>query len=78
MHTNCFDRNINGNRDVKFLKCDDLLEQRFVKLILMCKRVSMDLKAIASHKLIQFMAYLDAQRSAMGVLRSKDYQGTQI
>ena len=28
----CFDRNINGNRDVKFLECDYLLVQRCVKL----------------------------------------------
>jgi len=27
----CFDRNINGNRDVKFLECDYLLVQRCVK-----------------------------------------------
>ena len=27
----CFDRNINGNRDVKFLGCDYLLVQRCVK-----------------------------------------------
>ena len=30
----CFDRNINGNRDVKFLDCDYLLVQRCVKLTL--------------------------------------------
>ena len=30
----CFDRNINGNRDVKFLGCDYLLVQRCVKLTL--------------------------------------------
>ena len=30
----CFDRNINGNRDVKFLECDYLLVQRCVKLTL--------------------------------------------
>ena len=30
----CFDRNINGNRDVKFLKCDYLLVQRCVNLTL--------------------------------------------
>ena len=28
----CFDRNINGNRDVKFLECDYLLVQRCMKL----------------------------------------------
>ena len=28
----CFGRNINGNRDVKFLECDYLLVQRCVKL----------------------------------------------
>ena len=28
----CFKRNINENRDVKFLDCDYLLVQRFVKL----------------------------------------------
>ena len=31
----CFDRNINGNRDVKFLGCDYLLVQRCVKLTLL-------------------------------------------
>ena len=31
----CFDRNINGNKDVKFLECDHLLVQRRVKLTLM-------------------------------------------
>jgi hypothetical protein len=30
----CFDRNINGNRDDKFLECDYLLVQRCVKLTL--------------------------------------------
>ena len=30
----CFDRNINGNRDVKFLECDYFLVQRSVKLTL--------------------------------------------
>ena len=30
----CFDRNINGNRDVKFLECDQLLVQWCVKLTL--------------------------------------------
>ena len=30
----CFDRNINGNRDVKFLECDYLLVQLCVKLTL--------------------------------------------
>ena len=30
----CFDRNINENRDVKFLECDYLLVQRCVKLTL--------------------------------------------
>ena len=30
----CIDRNINGNRDVKFLECDYLLVQRCVKLTL--------------------------------------------
>ena len=30
----CFDRNINGNRDVKFLECDYLLLHQFVKLTL--------------------------------------------
>ena len=30
----CFDRNINGNKDVKFLECDYLLVQRCVKLTL--------------------------------------------
>ena len=30
----CFDRNINENRDVKFLGCDYLLVQRWVKLTL--------------------------------------------
>ena len=30
----CFDKNINGNRDVKFLECDYLLVQWFVKLTL--------------------------------------------
>ena len=30
----CFDRNINGNRDVEFLECDYLLMQRCVKLTL--------------------------------------------
>ena len=29
-----FDRNINGNRDVKFLECDYLLLQRCMKLTL--------------------------------------------
>ena len=32
-----FDRNINGNRDVKFLDCDYLLGQRCVKLTLNMK-----------------------------------------
>ena len=30
----CFDRNINENKDVKFLECDYLLVQRCVKLTL--------------------------------------------
>ena len=30
----CFDRNINGNRDDKFLECDYLPVQRCVKLTL--------------------------------------------
>ena len=30
----CFDRNINGNRDVKFLECDYLVVQGSVKLTL--------------------------------------------
>ena len=30
----CFERNINGNRDVNFLECDCLLVQRCVKLTL--------------------------------------------
>ena len=30
----CFDRNINGSRDVKFLECDYLHVQRCVKLTL--------------------------------------------
>ena len=30
----CFDRNITGNRDVKFLECDYLLVQWSVKLTL--------------------------------------------
>ena len=30
----CFDRNINENRDVKFLECDYLLVQRSMKLTL--------------------------------------------
>ena len=34
----CFDRNINGNRDVKFLECDYLLVQRCVKLTLVVLR----------------------------------------
>jgi hypothetical protein len=32
----CFDKNINGNRDVKFLECDYLLVQQCVKLTLLC------------------------------------------
>ena len=34
MHLNCFDKNINVNRDVKFLDYDDLLVQRCMKLTL--------------------------------------------
>ena len=36
MHTHLmfFDKNINGNRDVKFLECDYLLVQRCMKLTL--------------------------------------------
>ena len=30
----CFDRNVNGNKDDKFLECDYLLVQRCVKLTL--------------------------------------------
>ena len=30
----CFDKNINGNRDVKSLECDYLSVQRWVKLTL--------------------------------------------
>ena len=30
----CFDRNINGNRDVKFFECDYLLVQRCVNIFL--------------------------------------------
>ena len=33
----CFDRNVNGNRDVKFLECDYLLVQQCVKLTLVKK-----------------------------------------
>ena len=33
----CFDRNIDGNRDVKFLGCDYLLVQQCVKLTLAIK-----------------------------------------
>ena len=36
----CFDRNINGNREVKFLECDYLLVQRCVKLTLGCPMVN--------------------------------------
>ena len=36
----CFDRNIKGNRDVKFLECDYLLVQRCVKLTLIQDRFS--------------------------------------
>ena len=36
----CFDRNINGNRDVKFLECDYLLLQRYVKLTLGNQHIS--------------------------------------
>ena len=36
----CFDRNINGNRDVKFLECDYLLVQRCVKLTLALRMVT--------------------------------------
>ena len=34
----CFDRNINGNRDVKFFECDYLLVQRCAKPTLLPKR----------------------------------------
>ena len=33
----CFDRNVNGNRDVKSLECDYLLVQQCVKLTLVKK-----------------------------------------
>ena len=33
----CFDRNINGNRDVKNLECDYLSVQRCVKLTLVAE-----------------------------------------
>ena len=35
----CFDRNINGNMDVKFLGCDYLLVQWWVKLTLVFKEI---------------------------------------
>ena len=38
----CFDRNINGNRDVEFLECDYLLVQRYVKLTLVHSLVSLN------------------------------------
>ena len=41
MHTHlsmCFDRNINGNRNVKFLECNYLLVQRCVKLTLLTEK----------------------------------------
>ena len=34
----CFDRNINGNRDVNYLECDYLLVQRSMKLTLHVNR----------------------------------------
>ena len=34
----CFDRNINGNRDVKFLECDYLLVRACMKLTLVEKK----------------------------------------
>ena len=37
----CFERNVNGNRDVKILECNYLLVQRGVKLAL----VSLPLKS---------------------------------
>ena len=38
-HLMCFDRNINGNMDVKFLGCDYLLVQWWVKLTLVFKEI---------------------------------------
>ena len=41
----CFDKNINGNRDVKILECDYLLVQRCTKLTL----ANLTVPATASH-----------------------------
>ena len=49
----CFDRNINGNRDVKFLECDYLLVQRCVKLTSPIYQV--ELSITSSHKIPNFL-----------------------
>ena len=51
----CFDRNINGNRDVKFLECDYLLMQRCVKLTFRIRQLERDLSfRIQSDKITVF------------------------
>ena len=47
----CFDRNINWNRDVKFLECDYFLVQRCVKLTLVFK---FNLGLLNKYKLMHF------------------------
>ena len=48
MHKNwCFDRKINGNRDVEFLERDYLLVQRCVKLTLVAKVLLSNLYTVA-------------------------------
>jgi len=34
----CFDRNVNGNRDVKFLECDKWSMHRYENLTLVCMK----------------------------------------
>ena len=60
----CFDRNINGNRDVRFLECDYLLVQRCVKLTLValyCNAKSKDTN--------DFLIYNDIQSLIMPTLK---------
>ena len=53
----CFDRKINGNRDVKFLECDYLLLQRCMKLTLSVFESTLKLR---THSIFFTFCYIDS------------------
>ena len=61
----CFDRNINGNRDVKFLECDYLLVQRSVKLTLTMQNIDLLIRTetILSNEINMLMYHFDVSKS---------------